>query len=516
MIGSWSCHWRFGHQEDCFRSLAVISHQITRFGCPWPCPSRCRLFAGASCHPSLHINALTKKLCKDTPVLKSAKNKCSFKCPNCGEIFHSWHLVTKHCAQVHSVKSISWTQVSNYITKVVSHKCWICQDIMFCDLTFIERHLRLHKLKTYQYIEKYCLGLQKNFLEVSYTENLIGNMCIYECCECRLKFDSQASFYRHKATTFHSQQSSSSESLTKKVCHKCKLCNNSLLCDRVALKSHFKNIHGMSTEEYCKKMNISLAPQKLNIVSRSFLRSLEQSEGLEKSCVYACDLCSKKYYTSESLKGHFKVSHKTTKFKSLEIYLVKGFSYQCKECFKLILCDKDLVNNHMRRAHGIMNNEKGDVTFVKQTEYNNVRDSFIKSTPISLTVWYKTVLPKVQVPIQEVTSKIGNLCTFICPDCDSEVFSSWSFLIAHCKKVHKYRIFYKHSLVSVARCHSCLICSKAVLCDRLFIANHLHYHHKIPLKKYEKIYQKNGGDVLPTFLEWMTSNTKTQWWNAVM
>ncbi len=124
-------------------------------------------------------------------------------------------------------------------------------------------------------------------------------------------------------------------------------------------------------------------------------------------------------------------------------------------------------------------------------------------------------MPKVQFLSQKVTAKIGNLCTVVGPECDAKVFSNWSLLLAHCKKIHNYRISYKYSLVSVARCHACLICPKAVLCDRLFIANHLNCH-KIPLKKYEKIYQKNGGEVLPTFLEWMTSNTKTQWLHALI
>ncbi len=404
---------------------------------------------------------------------------------------------------------MSCTQGSNFITKKSSHTGWICQEKMLCDITVIIRHLKKHKLNTSQYIEKHCLSFRQTPVVVSYSENVIGNMCVYECNDCKLQFDNLNSFNRHINTIVHMNQSSRLESLTKKVCHKCKLCNKSILCDRAVLKDHFKNIHGMSIEEYCKKMNCTLTPTKINIVSRSFLQSLELSEGLDKSCVYGCDLCSKKYYTSQSLKGHFKLKHRTSKFKSPEKYLVKGFSYQCKKCFKLILCDKDLVNVHMRRAHGIMNNEKGAVTFAKQTEYYNLRDSFIKSTPVSFTVWHKTVLPKDQFPIQEVTSKIGNLCTFVCPECDSKVFSNWCLLLAHCRKIHNYRITYKHSLVSIARCHACLICPKAVLCDRLFIANHLNCH-KISLKKYEKIYQKNGGEVLPTFLEWMTSNTKTQ------
>ncbi len=289
------------------------------------------------------------------------------------------------------------------------------------------------------------------------------------------------------------------------MCHQCKLCNRSLLCDKASLVEHFKCSHGISIEEYCQKVGCTLVKGKVDSIPKSFLESRELSKGLDKSCVFACDKCSKKYYTSQFFKQHYSKIHKSKTSKPIEAYIVKGFSYQCPMCSNLLLCDNMVIQTHMKNVHGIKKDEVGAVAFTKKTEYNKLCDSFIKSTPTSHIVWKKTVLPKDQVPIKEITSKIGNLCSFQCPECDSEEFSNWQMLQKHGRIVHGHHIRYQHALLSVARCHACLLCPKVVLCDRSFITNHLSCH-KMKMKKYEKIYQQNGGEILSTFIEWMTSS----------
>ncbi len=448
----------------------------------------------------LYVDWQIKKLCKDVPLSARTKNSCLFKCSKCDNIFKAWLTLRKHIAKAHSKAKAATNNISDMIIKVVSHKCKICQEMMLCDYFFISRHLQKHNIKPSQYNKVYALDLVEKGLEVSCSDNVIGDLCSYKCGDCKQPFDNRTCFYQHKAKSGHN-----SLCFTKKVCHQCKLCKKTLLCERITLKRHFKYSHGISTEEYCQKAGCTLAKRKIDIISRSFLESLELSGGLDKFCIFACDKCSKKYYTSIMFRKHYVRKHKSNTLNPIETYIVKGFSYQCPKCSKLLLCENIVIQSHMKRVHGMCKSKKGAVTFTKDTEYYKVCDTFIKNTPITHTYWGKTVLPRDQIPINEITPKIGNLCSFKCPDCDSREFSNWSMLYHHNRRVHGHNIHYQHTLLSVARCHACLLCPMVVLCDRSFITMHLNSH-KMKLKKYEKIYQQNGGDILPTFKEWMTSN----------
>ncbi len=218
----------------------------------------------------------------------------------------------------------------------------------------------------------------------------------------------------------------------------------------------------------------------------------------------------KKYFSSKLFKLHFK-KHKPKELKVLSTYITKGFSYKCYKCPKLMLCDKNFIQAHMFAAHNIKWKDTSTLLFSQIPNYKNISDFFKKRTPISSVVWETNVLPINQIPLNEVTSRIGNLCSFQCPKCNTNKFSSWYKLVQHCKKVHNYKVCYDYSLVSVATCHSCLLCPNAILSDRAFLCYHLQNVHKVSLTKYEQIYLQNGGEVLPTYRDWLKNgyNLKT-------
>ncbi len=447
----------------------------------------------------LYVSMQVKKLCQGAVASERVGNQCWFQCMECGKQKQGWSILNDHMKMTHS-KNIFLTQVSKLITKAVRHKCKVCSEKMLCDDIFIRRHLASHKISKSQYIKNYCINTGKI---VTNSDNVIGNLCVFQCDDCKKRFDNWALFKSHKKRTSHCRNIKPKESLIKKVCHKCKLCNKQVNCDKKWLYGHFLSCHGISMEEYCKKTGCSMARAENDIsVSKSYLQSLELSNNLNKTCVFTCDICSKVFYTSVAFKQHFKL-HRPKKLKAYSTYITKGFSYQCRKCSKLMLCDKRLIRNHMYEAHNLIWKDTGNLPFMQIDQYKIVCDLFKRSTPVSSVTWETKILPIEQIPISEVTSKIGNLCSFQCPRCNSKEYSSWIDLVNHCKKVHDFVVSYSYSFVSVARCHSCLLCPKAILSDRTFLCAHLQYMHKITLTKYEQIYRQNGGDVLPTFPDWL-------------
>ncbi len=84
---------------------------------------------------------------------------------------------------------------------------------------------------------------------------------------------------------------------------------------------------------------------------------------------------------------------------------------------------------------------------------------FVKNVPMSTMRGKKPTTNVNNIPIHETTSKIGNLCKFSCPKCDSTTFfSNWLGLKWHTKKIQKCVLKFKPSKVLEARYHACFLC----------------------------------------------------------
>ncbi len=329
------------------------------------------------------------------------------------------------------------------------------------------------------------------------SHNLIGSLCVYKCGKCSKKFPCQSSLKQHETNYSHKCGKNIIECLEKAVYHRCKLCQKSILCDRHSLYRHLFWSHGCTLQEYCKKSDCTLV--KIEPNPNALLTNLKQSQHIESLCVFSCKICTKKYTNSNSFSIHTR-THKNYPKGDILSGLVTGSSYRCDKCQKLMLCDKTIIYSHMKSVHGQKNVACINPNSKKRIAYNILCASFLKETPISMTTWRKRILPISKIPVHEVSSNIGDLCSFTCPDCDSPDFTNWRALREHCLSLHGSKICYNFSFVSVARCHACLICPKAILCDRLFLKDNLQSVHGKKLSDYEKTYLRNGGKVLPTFL----------------
>ncbi len=450
-----------------------------------------------------YVDDLMQKLCQGAPVSSKVSNMCMFKCPKCKDVFKGWNKIKRHFTQKHrGALKLSMLEVDHLLSNVVAHTCKLCSENVLCDSAFIRRHLVKHgNMDLLQYTMAFSANALKNIPKVKYSDDVIGSLCVYQCIDCGQKFECNRGIAKHKRKYFHMKNVEIFDSIIDKIFHKCKLCNKPVLCDETTLNKHFTRNHNSTTAEYCKRNHITHHNKRIRN-ENSLIESLQISKNIDNLCVFACPMCQEKHFTSHSIYRHLK-QHNYKSLEPISSYLIKGFSYQCKNCCKLLLCDISTIHMHLRKNHSFTKEKIDTVTsYTSRLQYDEFYASYIRKTPESSVRWNKTVLPINKIPIQEINSRIGNLCTFSCPYCGSQSFPNWFTLRNHCNKVHKNGLAFDSSLVSVARCHACLLCPKAVLNDRFFIHRHLKSFHKRSLAEYERILQKNGGETLPTFRTW--------------
>ncbi len=455
---------------------------------------------------SCKIAKLAEELCKNAPVTEKAASFCRFKCPKCQREFQSWGHIRKHyCAmdQVHPTK-ISLVNFAQSITKTICHICKICSTPLLCDGIFINRHLRAkHQMRLRKYVRLYGIDSSKTVAEGSYSDNVIGNLCLYKCQDCQEQFNTWRNLDQHQKAKSHSTGRTSYRErynvMTTKVYHKCRLCFKTFLCERHNLQLHFKIAHKVSFSDYCTKTGCVIKDSEKG----ALLKTLKVSTEFRNLCVFECNVCKNRFHNMKSFGYHRETCDDLSEYKSYMACLVEGFSYKCKMCSRLMLCDRYNIYNHMRSQHGKLSSH----TFHKDMhqQYEKVCDSFKKDIPLSKIVHSQLNVPISNFRPTEITSTIGNLCTFSCPSCISKTFSSWRALEYHLEKVHNKTLTYSPSLVVSARYHSCLMCPMATLSDRKLLKRHLKNTHKMKLSKYEAIFIKYGGKTLPPFRIWAKS-----------
>ncbi len=437
------------------------------------------------------------RLCRDAPVSKEVSNKCKFQCPTCHESLTGWNALYCHISKKHKTKKPGLVKIDELTLLSVRHICQICSENVLCDTYFMSRHLKKHNMNISQYRKKF------NTSTKNLSGDVIGNLCVYECPECGVKMADKGNFSQHQKKHVYVKSSEANRNLIKKVYHRCKLCDRQILCTLHYVQVHLKASHNICLEEYCKKTGCTISKRSKSF-SSSFIKTLKISRKMLNLCLYSCNLCSETFVSFSTFRKHM-ADHGETPLKHLSTYLVKGSSYQCEKCHKLILCDIGVIHKHLKQVHNLSNMAVGSASNMstRLAQYRSFCDDFIKGTPVSMTKWSKSSLPLNSIDMREVSSSLGNLCRFKCQKCDSYEFSNWLAIVRHHKKIHNCSISYSPTLLSVARCHQCLICPTGILSDRSFLIMHLSTYHKMKLTKYERIFREHGGKILPSFRVWM-------------
>ncbi len=449
---------------------------------------------------SLKIDALIKKLCQGAPTSEDVRSLSQFQCKECGKLVTSWGSLNTHVWKCHKNTNVNMTDLEILTVKVVSHICKVCKEPTLCDRPFIRRHLKTHQLNVSQYVEDFKLSSGKIQQGASIFEYDIGNFCVYKCNVCGHKFTNKRAFNRHQLN-IHKRKLTSNECFVKKVYHNCKLCGASILCEQSNLNLHFKRMHDdIPLEDYCKLSGCKAATEESIRFPIKRLCTYQLSDTAKNLCEFTCRSCSKTFHSSRTFQWHAKRYHPGVP-QRLTSCITKGFSYQCKLCQSLLLCDRATITAHIKKQHG--------KKCVKENiEYNELYESFINATPTASKIWHETSITSSLIPVQEMSSKIGNLCVYKCPKCDSNNIKCWQKFKYHFKKKHSKSLVFSTNLVVTARYHSCLSCPISVLSDRYFLQNHVKGKHNMSILTYQKTFQRNGGDVLPRMREWFKNPEK--------
>ncbi len=444
---------------------------------------------------------ILKELCEGAPEASGeVTNMCRFRCSQCKKERKSWRYVCAHFWTEHR-KRLSCHDVPKFISKKACHNCKICGEKILCDAYFICQHLEKHGTKIGTYRKNFLLNSSKILPDAVYSDNHIGNFYIYQCETCNESYSSRTLFTTHLRTQSHGSALNVGINLKKKVFHKCKLCDKTILCDKTVLCSHIRSSHGITIQLYCKQTGCTFERSKY--FQKYFLTSLTESKKVTNACEFKCNICEITYNKVSNFRDHFH-KHNIKPPGHLSDYLTKGSFYQCKKCHKHLLCDIKTIQHHMNVVHGRKMSINVTVVTSHKREYAKLYNTFTKNIPIASKVWKESAVPMSKIHIQDVTSKLGDLCTYSCPTCNSESFTRWPDLANHSKVLHGCSLKFNPKHVSVARYHTCLICPKVILCDQYFLRPHLRYCHKMSLSKYETIFRKNGGEILPSFTQWRT------------
>ncbi len=136
---------------------------------------------------TLDLDAQIERLCEGTPVSETVTNRCTFKCPDCGELFTSWRSLVTHFKKIHG-GTIFITRVTECTLKASCHRCKICSTKVLSDVCFIARHLELaHDMKVGQYTKKHCLDLNaliEKLCDRAPVFGTLSNQCTFKCPKC--------------------------------------------------------------------------------------------------------------------------------------------------------------------------------------------------------------------------------------------------------------------------------------------------------------------------------------------
>ncbi len=202
-------------------------------------------------------------------------NLCKFWCPNCKLSIKSLTTLWSHKNNSgEKCKGSARSCKSEYLKKVITHKCLICSKLLLCDARAIRKHIsgshNMTSLKEYAKKTKCTIiGGSTNgdkIKEVKIDVNKVpvskkvGNLCKFKCnhCQCltlrwpkmrnHLKNAHSSDFIKHW-----------SKYICKIVMHKCMICQEKILNDKSFLYRHLQIKH-------CKGLSLYVKDHKLTNV----------------------------------------------------------------------------------------------------------------------------------------------------------------------------------------------------------------------------------------------------------
>ncbi len=302
-----------------------------------------------------------------------------------------------------------------------------------------------------------------------------AGLCQFDCLECHESFNSWWSLCSHaeKEHNNHLVKANFENYLYKAVVHVCKICSQRVLCDNTFLTRHTRWKHHLSIGEYRKNYDCHTSQTAAQTKLHELLKKAEISEiKIGNLCLFQCAGCKETYKSSSTFTTHNRnkilcpLKGQTLQWQTS---LVKVVAHRCKLCSKLVLCDRLIIMNHVRKTHGIGAIGK----YAKQTGSKlqvSVNEQGAENNLVSKNA------PTIE--------KAGNFCTFKCNKC-GQVSQQWADMKRHLKRTgHGAWVKLWHKYITKVVTYKCKICNRKVLNDRQFLGSHVNEYHQMTLSNY--------------------------------
>ncbi len=316
----------------------------------------------------------------------------------------------------------------------------------------------------------------------------VHDLCKYKCQKCHktLPPKYKISLHIRKTQSCFAWRPELNKCLTKVVAHKCKICFDRILCDKLVIFQHLKYKHRFNNlKQYVilTKEEIMLHQLKMKreeCKKRNKYGNIDSapvSEAVGNLCTYKCKVCKIKYNSRDSIRHHFKESrHSDTTENSVSSSIIKTVAHQCCICKKLFVCDRAVLVVHFR-----MHKISSIKAYMEKYNVNEASNNLDTHHEINK-------LCKTSSVNHEISKQVKNLCKYSCLKCNYSC-RAWTTMGIHVSsKRHGPRSNITRHLTRVIF-HQCHICSELTICDIAFIKSHVRKHNLAMSAYYTKAKQ---------------------------
>ncbi len=196
-------------------------------------------------------------------------------------------------------------------------------------------------------------------MEHAAVSDCIANLCEYRCAKCSRVFTSRQSLIGHFKKTGHAcvKEVNINNFLTKIVMHKCQICSRKILSDKQCIKNHLRNKHNINQQEYITKTKVenkckrSEWKKEFDKRCASDLKNNDISESVGNYCKFSCTRCEFSCKSWQLMTKHLYSKAHGDIISSPLKYLKTLKLHRCYICRKLVLCDNQLLTNHLKEYH---------------------------------------------------------------------------------------------------------------------------------------------------------------------
>lgn len=226
----------------------------------------------------------------------------------------------------------------------------------------------------------------------------------------------------------------------------------------------------------------------------------QTTDQVANMCLFACDKCPFESNSWGGMRNHnLKSGHGPGNTRFDPKYVKEARYHKCTICSRILLCEAYLIVNHILESHNLKldaylnrTSDQQVANCDQQNKENEVLRKKITCMKKPTERYKRSTLPKGTLIDEQMTSKVANLCTFVCLQCPFKAKSVMELEDHKSKKGHFKQkevgtFLFKREQITEARYHKCKICSVAVLCDEELIRRHVKVAHRII--KFEKYLQ---------------------------